>query len=119
MKTEAPESAAFVLKNEELSAVAFVRDYVEFHFDGMILRALANPSLVREGQRFVFPAAGSRDALCSLISHVVASVSIDAERARFEFDNGAELSVSLDEKDRVGPEAMHFLREVGGPLEVW
>lgn len=117
MKSEDP--AVLVLKNEELSAVAFVRDYVEFHFDGMILRALAHPSLIVEGQRFDFPASGSRDALCGLIGQVVETVSIDALQARFEFSNRAELYIPFGEQARVGPEAMHFLREVGGPLEVW
>ena len=34
------------LVGEELSEVAFVRDYVEFHFDGPVLRALADPEQV-------------------------------------------------------------------------
>lgn len=119
MKTKSDEAGVMALQREELSAVAFVRDYVEFHFDGMILRALANPSLLVDGEQHVFPRSGSRDALCSLIGQVVESVSIGEQQARFEFSNGAKLCISLDEKDREGPEAMHFLRAVGGPLEVW
>ena len=32
-----------ILIGEQLSAVSFVQDYVEFHFDGPVLRALTNP----------------------------------------------------------------------------
>jgi hypothetical protein len=40
----APEPAdPAIILGEPLSAVAFVRDYVEFHFDGPVLRAISNP----------------------------------------------------------------------------
>ena len=55
------------LVGEEFNAVAFVMDYVEFDFNGPILRALSPPRLEHEGGIFTFPEPGSRDALCSLI----------------------------------------------------
>jgi len=49
------------LAGEELSAVSFVRDYVEFHFDGPVLRALTNPRVEIDGETISFPEPGSRD----------------------------------------------------------
>ncbi|MBA3338632.1 MAG: hypothetical protein H0T54_02590 [Geodermatophilaceae bacterium] len=37
------ESARALLVGREVSAVCFVRDYVELHLDGPILRAIRNP----------------------------------------------------------------------------
>ena len=64
------------LLSEQVNAVSFVMDYVEFHFNGPILRALSNPVVEYQGHRVRFPDAGSRDALCSLIGSDVASVNV-------------------------------------------
>jgi hypothetical protein len=55
------------LAGSELSGVCFVRDYVEFRFDGPVLRSLASPVAVVDGVRFESPDAGSTDALRQLI----------------------------------------------------
>ena len=41
----------------ELSAVCYVRDYVELHFDGPILRCLADPIIAGSSGRFEHPEA--------------------------------------------------------------
>lgn len=51
------------LVGEEISAVCFVRDYVEVRFDGPILRALSHPVVVAADSVARFPEPGSRDAL--------------------------------------------------------
>jgi hypothetical protein len=61
---------------EQLNAVSFVMDYVEFHFNGPVLRALSSPVLDYHGRRVRFPEPGSRDALCSLIGTEVAAVEV-------------------------------------------
>jgi len=53
-------SRASEIIGQPLSGVAFVQDYVELHFDGKILRTLANPSIAGDRGRFAFPEAGSR-----------------------------------------------------------
>jgi hypothetical protein len=116
---ETPALRIFDLENEELSAIAFVRDYVELHFDGKILRALTSPSVVIGGGQFTFPGLGSRDALCSLIGRKLLKLTVDASHARLAFEGGAVVRISLDASHHVGGEAMHFLFEPGGPLEVW
>ena len=39
------------LVGEEVNAVSFVMDYVEFHFNGPVLRAIADP-VVHRGQQW-------------------------------------------------------------------
>jgi hypothetical protein len=116
---ERPEDLA----GEELSAVAFVRDYVEFHFDGPVLRALAAPILRDGGAQPRFPEAGSRDALCALIGRQVAGVEVDDERAiRLRFEGGAEVEIPVGPLGGAGParpESAHFVAGTGFPVQVW
>ena len=101
--------------------MSFVRDYVEFHFDGPVLRVFAGPILATEAGRWHFPGPGSRDALCSLIGRVVREVVVqDAVSIELRFQGGERLSIPLDSASRVGPEAAHFQAElVNAPLDVW
>ena len=55
------------LLGEPLSAVSFVMDYVELHFNGSYLRCLVPPVVEQGGRVARFPEPGSRDALCALI----------------------------------------------------
>jgi hypothetical protein len=104
----------------EISAIAFVRDYVEIHFDGPILRCLSNPSLVLDGVAYAFPSQGSRDALCTVIGDTVANISLNP-RGRFELttSRGRKIVVPLDVHSRRGDEAMHFVPAQNAPMDVW
>ena len=100
----------------ELSAVAFVRDYVEFQFDGPVLRALANPLVRTEGDKSQFPDPGSRDALCSLIGRAIESVRViwsedsptGDERIEFAVRD-ATVVIPLGPERGDCPEAAHFI----------
>ena len=108
------------LAGEELAAVSFVRDYVEFHFDGPVLRALTNPRVEDGGTTAEFPAPGSRDAFCALIGRTVRSVDAqDGVHIRLTFEDGAVLTVPLDEASRLGPEGAHFQATLTAPVQVW
>jgi hypothetical protein len=105
---------------QPMSAVSFVHDYVEFHFDGKILRALARPSVHAQGQAAAFPEPGSRDALCSLIGKSVVNVIVrEGESIEVRFDGSAAIKVPLSELARTGPEAAHFVSGNNQPIEVW
>src|SRR2546421_1947172 len=79
---------------EQLSAVSFVQDYVEFH--GPVIRAFAGPIVEERGDTVRFPAPSSRDKLCSLIARSVSSFElIDALELRIRL-GGADLIVPLD-----------------------
>lgn len=108
------------LIGEELGGIHFVRDYVEFYFDGPVVRALSNPIVLLGGRRVAFPDAGSRDALCSLIGQPLVAVALkDEVELRLEFANHAVVTISLDSEHAAGPECMHFVPGRGAPIEVW
>ena len=71
------------LPGEILNAVAFVMDYVEFHFNGPVLRAFTNPVVDAGGSQIAFDQPGSRDALCSLIGAEVGSVPPCSQAGRW------------------------------------
>lgn len=116
MKQESIES----IVNESLSAVAFVQDYVEFHFDGRILRSLTNASLTSDGETWTFPEQGSRDALCRLIGRSVQRVNVnEGYRIEVAFAGGAILVIPLEASALIGPEAAHFVPGENRPIDVW
>lgn len=108
------------LQGVAVSAVCFVQDYVELHFDGPILRCLAGPLLKSGSFAGAFPDAGTRDALCSLIGQTVINVSLkDKLQLEMEFSTGTSFTIPLDPRRRSGPESMHFVPQIGGPIQVW
>ena len=98
------------LIGEELSAVCMVRDYVEFHFDGPVVRALTNPSGLWHGDQWRFADPGSTDTLRRYIGLEVTGVDLDAGRhIALEFAHNHRIVISLRTEDRTGPEAAHFV----------
>jgi hypothetical protein len=105
------------LENEELSAVSFVRDYVELHFDGPIIRALVDPILMMNTQRITAQDKGWRDALCGLIGHTLARVILkEGVSCRLEF--GIRGTVEVDFAT-AAPESLHFVPGPNQPIQVW
>ena len=99
-----------VLVGDSINAVAFVMDYVEFHFNGRVLRSLTDPILSVGADRFVFPDAGSRDALCTLIDKKVTKIEARDDIAIcLQFGSDTALTIPLDQSSRTGPEAAHFV----------
>src|SRR4051812_9883032 len=94
-----------MLVGEELNAVSFVMDYVEFHFNDPVLRALNPPELRDARNTSRFPEPGSRDALCTLIGARVAAIQIGAEEIEVRFTDDRALAISLVLSDDSGPEA--------------
>ncbi|WP_273066948.1 hypothetical protein, partial [Chloroflexus aurantiacus] len=112
------------LVDEELAAVCFVRDYVEFCFDGPILRALVPPILACDGTQITFPDPTSRDQLCALIGTTVQRVELQDDVAiTLTFTSGHVLRIRLDDdaRARIWPEseAAHFVPGIGKPIQVW
>lgn len=84
------------LIGREISAVAFVRDYVEFHFDGPILRSRADPQVAVGEAVYWFPKPGSRDALCLVIGATVQTLDLDDSRhLEFTTSNGCRVRLPL------------------------
>jgi hypothetical protein len=109
-----------VLVGEQLNAVTFVMDYVQFHFNGPGLTALNHPIVEFRGSRTEFPSPGSRDALCSLIEQEVELVEdLEHVHIRLVFRSGHVLIVPLDEGSYIGPEAATFSDPTKPGLRVW
>ena len=96
------------LQGEQLSAVTFVRDYLQLWFDGPGIN-VTNPVTVRAGPKSVTSSQpGFRDALYAQIAKVVESVEIrDADAFVINFEDGSALSVSLRHEDYSSPEAVY------------
>lgn len=83
------------LVGEELAIVSFVRDYVEFHFDGPIWTCFSVPQWADSARTLAPSDAGHRDALCALIGSTVTAADVGPKELRVEFD-AAVLTVRLD-----------------------
>jgi len=98
------------LVGRELSAVVFVRDYVQFQFDGPTLTAVNDPIVLANRCTYQSPTPGYRDALCERIGHaVIAADFAEGEELRIELDDQSTIFISLRPHDYVhGPEAVIF-----------
>lgn len=105
------------LIGKEISAVCFVRDYVELHFDGPVLRALCNPVVTIDGQAKTFPEHGSRDLLCYLIGKQVVAVTVVDDRYIEVVTDHGDLRINFDYSTR--SEAAHFVMGIDLPIDVW
>lgn len=105
------------LMGSKVSGVCFVRDYVELHFHGPVLRCLSAPLVIAHGDRFQFPRAGSREALCRLIDCTVANAEDQHDRLALCF--GDDLGLEIPKaSEGAGPEVAHFVPTREGRLDV-
>lgn len=108
------------LAGEPLSGVAFVQDYMEFHFDGKVLRSLTSAALTSKGRSWRFPEEGSRDAFCGLIGRSVHHVKVEeGHEIELTFTEGSVLRIPLAPAEMSGPEAAHFIPGEDQPIDVW
>lgn len=117
----APESQSVLhcLENTQLSAVTFVQDYVQLHFDGPCLTAYVWPHILNKKEPATPKVPGYRDALCERIGKtVVKAFEEPGERLVIVFEDDVTLEVSLNEADREGPEAAMF-RDQSDKWNVW
>ena len=102
-------SARALLVGHEVSAVCFVRDYVELQFDGPVVRALTRPFGLFGGQAWRFPEGHSMDRMRSYIGQVVDGfVLVPDEYAQLSFGEHS-FTIPLDGDSRSGPEALHIV----------
>ena len=109
--------ALVAIEGEQLSAVTFVQDYVQLHFDGPMIRAITRPVVVAGDTSFDFDAPGYRDRLCGLIAKKVARAYVrPGERLQLDFQDHASLVVSLKPEKYRAAEAVIFS---DGKTEQW
>jgi hypothetical protein len=111
--------ALSTIVGSELSAVVFVRDYVQLQFDGPVLTAITLPLVVTATRSIGPNADGYRDALCDQIGKKVSSTyATDKESIKICFFDDSTILISLRAEDYRAAEAVHF-RDEHGRLSVW
>lgn len=120
MNVPASKSILHRLENEQLSAVTFIQDYVQLHFDGPCLTAYVWPHILTENGSIPPRVPGYRDALCGFIGSIVVRAFEElGSRLVIQFVEGRTLEISIKESDKEGPEAAMFQDESGKSWSVW
>jgi len=101
----------------ELSGVSFVRDYIEFLFDGPVLRVMSEPEARLAQQSGTFPNSPFRDVACALIGSTISGTGEERNALIISFDTGGTIRVPLFSED-AGPEVVHFVPWADGALDV-
>jgi len=106
------------LRGRELASVEFVRDYVQFRFDGPYLTVHVLPSIITAHGDTLTPGERCyRDSLCERIGVKVRDTEVVAHtEVAVHFEDGTAFRISLREEDYRGPEAVEFINEGG---DIW
>lgn len=103
---EKNEDRLQALARRQLTAVAFVLDYLRFEFEDIFLTVLSNPSVEAAGVRLEAGMAGYRDLLCERISQTVTEATEQKGRAiRLLFSDRSTIEIPLNDEKRKGAEA--------------
>jgi hypothetical protein len=108
------------LIKRDLAGITFVRDYIQFLFDGPVLNAYTLPSVKTAKGMFDSKTPGYRDALCGLIGKGVTATHEEPKvRISIQFADGASVEVSLKDEDRVCSEAAMLQTDSAKNWNVW
>jgi len=115
-----PGSLLDRLVGERLSSVTFVRDYLQFDFDGPRLSVFVWPCVEAFEQEWRFGDQGYRDALCGRIGRTVTGVSdASASGVVLRFDEDAVV-INPEAADLRGPEiAMLQMNDEERAWDIW
>lgn len=110
------------LENSEVCSVIFIRDYLQFYFEGEqnngTLTTYSLPVAIVNGTCFEKGSLGYRDSLCSFINNRVEKFEIiSGRKIIITFDNEDKLEVSLIKEDFDGQEAA--MLRVENQIAVW
>ena len=108
------------LEGRELAGITFVRDYIQFLFDGPILSAYTLPQVTIANAILNHDTPGYRDALCAQIGKTIAVAHEELnQRLFFQFCDQTVISISLKDDDRVCAEAAMLQVDSGKHWNVW
>jgi hypothetical protein len=109
------------IENLELAGITFIRDYIQFLFDGPILNAYTLPEIKIENKIIAFKDFGYCDAVCSLIGKKIISADENEKEQKImiKFESDAVLIISLKPEDRNCAEAVMLRLETEGKWNVW
>ena len=110
------EKSLQVIIGEQLSAVTFVQDYLQLHFDGPRLTVFSYAIVMRGDKTFHGGKPGFRDALCNNIAKQVTEARVAyGDSISIRFADGSTIKISLKDEDFSDGEAVNF--DTGG--NVW
>ena len=108
-REQVEEKSLQILIGEQLSAVTFVQDYLQLHFDGPFLTVFSHPVVRIGDQAFQVGEPGFRDALCSNIAKNVAKAQVVyGESISIRFVDGAMINIPLQDDSCLDGEAVNF-----------
>ena len=110
------EKSLQMLIGEQLSAVTFVQDYLQLHFDGPRLTVFSHPVIRLGDQTFYKDKPGFRDALCHNIAKKVTAVRVAYEESiSIRFADGSTINIPLRDASCLDGDVVNF--DAGG--NVW
>lgn len=114
------ENPLSILINRELGSVEFVRDYIQFHFDGPTLTAVTNPELIIDGKIIKRESCEFCNLLLCCIGQIVSMASVkEGDAIKVEFNNGSILCISLKQEDYKDAEAAWFYLDNSATWWIW
>ena len=115
MDSKRPDLASIV--GDELSAVCFVRDYVELHFDGPVLRLLGEISIRQNGNTRYGNDEQFKNWMCRNIGRKLSKVDItDANIISLKFHGNDVIKVTGDQS---GDEFAHYVSFPERRMQIW
>lgn len=105
----------------ELVGITFIRDYIQFLFDGPVLNTYTLPQIRIKSKIITSTDFGYYDTLCGLIGKKIIAAYEDEkeEIIALKFDIDAEIFVSLKSEDRNCAEAVMLQLETEGKWNIW
>lgn len=115
------EEALGKVKGQKLTAVQFIRDYVQFAFEsenlGVGLSAYSRPTIRVAGHELDWSSPLFRHELCLRINRTVVDTWVDEQRISIGFDDGGLLIVPIRGNDSEGLES--FELRIEGISTIW
>src|SRR5262245_18350546 len=85
-----------MLIGEQSSAVTFVQDYVQLHFDGLRLTVFSHAVVMRGDKNLHWGEPGFRDALCNNIAKKVTEARVaHGDSIAIRFADGSTIKIPL------------------------
>ncbi len=107
------------LINDELSSIEFVRDYIQFRFDGPVLTAITDPEILVNGISHKRESKDFCNLLLECIGQIIVSATIEEGKSIvIMFGNKYSLFISLTPESYVTAEAATY-RDKVNELWVW
>lgn len=114
---EDPHQPLNILIDKGLSSIEFVRDYIQYRFDGPCLTAITDPFVIIEQKQYYQSDSGFCDILLGFIGLTVKKTSLrKSEIISIHFPAGRSINISLQPEDSKGrsAEAVNFIDGFGG-----